>query len=109
MKFLRNILRRLSDRLPRHIAKRVDAFPESGMGYTVVAVKTKDGRIFRQIVMTSDMMGYFGVRFEDFDNPDTELPFRLRDVIDVEWEGYRVGNTIKKPESFKDEWKLSRS
>ena len=107
MKVLKRFLKKISDRLPRRVAKKLDLFPESGMDYTIVAVKTKNGKIFRQIVLGRDVIGYSGCRFDDFDNPNAELPFRLWDIVDIEWEGYRVGEKIERPESFRDEWKFS--
>lgn len=107
MKVLRSLFRRLADRLPKHVAKKLEIFPESGMDYTIVAVKTKDGRVFRQIVMGWDIIGHSAALFEDFDNPDAELPFRLRDVVDIEWEGYRVGNATERPEPARKEWRFS--
>lgn len=106
MKRLQSIIRWLFDRPPRNIVAKLATFPESGMDYTIVALKTRDGQIFRRVGLGDGLLGigYFAALL---DNPDVELPFRLRDIVDAEWEGYRVGKVTKRPEPAREEWKFA--
>lgn len=97
------------DHFPRHIVNKLETFPESGMDGWTVAVKTKNGKVFRGVeVGYGFLCGYFVHIFGDTTSW-SRLPFRLRDVADIEWEGYRIGNTTKRPEPFHDEWRFANS
>lgn len=102
----KELYRLLFDRPPKNIIKKLLAFPESGMGYTIVAIKTKQGQIVRRIGIGDGPLG-IGYSAKLLENPDAELPFRLRDVVDVEWEGYRSGQTTERPEPAREEWTFS--
>ena len=103
---LRILLRCATDRFPQRVIRKLDLFPESGMSGWTVAVKTKDGRIFREVEIGYGFLG-IGHFVHIFGDQSWKLPFRLRDVVDVEWEGYRVGNTIERPEPFREEWRFT--
>ena len=107
MRTLREIFNWLFDRLPRSVAKKLETFPESGMNHSIVAVKTKEGRVVRRVGIGEGLFG-IGHFAALLDNPAAKLPFRFRDVVDIEWEGYRVGNQVQRPEHFKPEWRFKR-
>jgi hypothetical protein len=69
----------LFDRLSRNVRAKVESFEESGMGYWRVRATLHDGRTFRNVYITD----LFTLGFPDL------TPFRLRDIADVEWDGYR--------------------
>lgn len=80
------------DRLSRSIRQRLKSFDESGMGYWLVKARLKDGSIYSNVYITD--------RFK-FGFPDL-VPFRLRDIEDVEWEGYRGSRASGQPEKVLD-------
>jgi hypothetical protein len=67
------------DRLSHRIRSKLQTFDESGMGYWIVRTRLHDGRAFSNVIITD--------RFT-FGFPDL-TPFKLRDIADVEWDGYR--------------------
>jgi hypothetical protein len=69
----------LFDRLSREVKKKVESFDESGMGYWKVRATLKDGRVYSNVYIND----LFRLGFPD------ATPFKLRDIADVEWEGYR--------------------
>jgi len=106
MKTLYSIFQLLFDRLPPRVAKKLKNFPESGMDYSIVAVKTRDGRIVRRVAMGDGFLG-IGHFATLMDNQNGDPIFKLCDVIDIEWEGYRIGQTTKRPVPAMEEWRFS--
>src|SRR6266851_4219669 len=69
----------LFDRLARGIRDRIKTFDESGMGYWRIKAVLDDGRIFTNVYIND----LYGLGFQD------KTPFKLRDIVDVMWDGYR--------------------
>lgn len=75
------------DRLSRKLRAKIDSFEESGMGYWRVKAFLHDGRAFANVYITDS----FRLGFPDL------TPFRLRDIADVEWDGYRGSDSEGAP------------
>lgn len=77
------------DRLPRSVRLKLESFEESGMGYRIVTVTLKDGRRFADVILCNSLFGFrFGAPVP---------PFRLRDIVDLQWGGYRGSRTDVSP------------
>ena len=58
------------------------------MGYRIVTVTLNDGRRFADVILSDSLFGFrFGVA----------TPFRLRDIVDVEWGGFRGSRSDVRP------------
>ena len=77
------------DRLSRQVKDKLKSFDESGMGYRIVTVTLEDGRRYSGVVISDGSFGH------KFGFPD-QTPFKLSDIVDVAWEGYR-GDRITGP------------
>ena len=75
------------DRLSKKLRAKIDSFDESGMGYWRVKAFLHDGRVFGNVYITD----LFTLGFPDL------TPFCLRDIADVEWDGYRGANSEGAP------------
>lgn len=75
------------DKMNPNIKKRLETFEESGMGYWLVKVRLKNGEYYSNVCIT--------VSFK-FGFPDL-VTFKLKDIIDVEWDGFRSNNKSGKP------------
>jgi hypothetical protein len=71
------------------VKDKLEAFDESGMGYRIVTVTLKDGRRYSNVGISDGLISH------KFGYPD-QTPFKLRDIVDVAWEGYR-GDRITGP------------
>ena len=77
------------NRLSKQVREKLESFDESGMGYRIVAVTLKDGRRYSGVVISDGLFGH------SFGFPD-QTPFKLGDIVDIAWEGYR-GDRITGP------------
>ena len=74
-------------RVIRTIRNKLDTFDESGMGYWRVRATLSDGRVFDNVyVNDAYQLGF----------PEL-TPFAAADIIDVEWGGYRGGQSTGIP------------
>jgi hypothetical protein len=67
------------DHLSGDVKNKLRSFDESGMGYWIVKVRLEDGSMYSNVTITDSFK--FGF--------PTLMPFRLREIKDVWWEGYR--------------------
>lgn len=106
---LKLLFKCIVDRFPPYIVKKLESFPESSLGGWSIAVKTRDGKVFREVEVGDGFLGlgYFVHIFGD-QKSWGNLPFRLKETVDIEWEGYRVGNSLKRPDNFKDEFRFKK-
>ncbi|HEY8196803.1 MAG TPA: hypothetical protein VIG04_07490 [Gemmatimonadales bacterium] len=67
------------DRLSKKVRAKIESFDESGMGYWRIKAFLRDGRAFANVYITDRFtLGFPGL-----------TPFQLRDIEEVEWDGYR--------------------
>lgn len=75
-------------RVNKAIRKKIESFDdESGMGYWLVRATLSDGRVFDNVYIND----FFQIGFPDL------TPFAARDIIDVEWGGYRGNQSSAVP------------
>lgn len=77
----------LFDNLNKNVKEKLKMFEESGMGYWIVKVKLKDESFNSNVYITENFK--FG-----FPNLVT---FKLKDIIDVEWDGFRGSKSSGAP------------
>ena len=70
-----------TDSLPASLRRKLSHFDDSFPGHWVVTVTMRDGRRFSHVVISRRF------RLES----EVSVPFRLRDVDDVAWEGFVNG------------------
>lgn len=71
------------DRLSKPLKEKLSSFDESGMGYWIVTAKLKDGSEYMNVCITDNFkFGFPG-----------DIPFKLGDIVDIKWEGYRGGQS----------------
>ena len=104
MKLAPVLFKNVIDRFPKQITRKLGSFPESDAAGWIIAVKTKDGRVFRNVAVGVGFLGHFVHMLGD---QSWKRPFWLRDIVDIEWEGYRVGMATQRPEPFREEWEFS--
>jgi hypothetical protein len=82
----------LFDHLTRDLKKKIESFDESGMGYWKLKVFLRDGRVFSNVYVND----LFQLGFPDL------TPFKLKDIVDVEWDGYRGSSSSGVPVEVTD-------
>ena len=75
------------DKLDDKIKAKLQTFEESGMGYWLVKVKLKDGGFYSNVCITENFK---------FGFPNLII-FKLKDIIDIEWDGFRGSKSSGKP------------
>ena len=74
-------------RISKQLRAKIESFEESGMDYWRVVATLRDGRRFSNVYIT----GSFGLGFPDL------CPFRAKDIVDLEWDGYRGSESSGSP------------
>jgi hypothetical protein len=75
------------DSLSWRLRRNLPTWKHSGLSYWIVRVRLRDGREFRNVVINH--------KFK-LDAPG-EVPFRLRDVDELWWDGYRGSDRTMTP------------
>jgi|GEM_PF-5487588 len=73
--------------LSSSVKRKLRSFDESGMGYWRIRAFLRDGRTYSNV--------YINDRFH-LGFPDV-TPFTVKDIVDVEWEGYRGASSDSVP------------
>ena len=80
------------DRVAKSVRKKLETFDESGMGYWRVCATLADGRVFENVYIND----LYELGFPDL------TPFAAREIIDVEWGGYRGNQASGVPVLVRD-------